>query len=316
MYFFRNLLIQKIKKVAVKKNVKSDFTIKIDFDKQSENPSRVFETMANLIKSFQDFDKDLIKSVDSKIEPILLLENVETGSLKTMLVSILKGIPDEAIKEMDWKKIVGDYLLKAKYIVLNRLSDKMELTDAQVIEDIQYEIIEEAEKTDVKLFPSYAQISPQKLLKNIDKINKALEPLSEDDSAVLISKHGQASFNLQLDFSTDDIEDLITKEKHQSESTMILKVKKPDYLGNSMWDFKHGSKSISAKIVDAEWLNDFQKRKIDIRPGDSLRARVMTTIKYGYELTLVGLSYEITKIEEVIRFVKGKQITLDLPDEE
>lgn len=296
--------------------IKSDFTLKIDFDKHSENPSRVFDAMSGLIKSFEKFDRDLIKSIDTKIEPVLFLEDVETGSLKTILVSILRGIPDEAIKSLDWKKLIGDYLLKAKYIVLQKLEGRKEINDVNFIKDIQQEIFEQAENTDVKLFPSYSPISPQNLVNNIDNINKALEPLNSKDRATIISSFGKATFNIGLSFNTDDIDELLTKETHESESTMILKVKRPDYLGTSMWDFKHGNKSISAKITDLDWLDNFQKRKVDIRPGDSLRARVVTKIKYGYEFEYLGQSYVVVKIEEVIRFVKGRQISLELPSGE
>jgi hypothetical protein len=32
---------------------------------------------------------------------------------------------------------------------------------------------------------------------------------------------------------------------------MILAVKKPDYLGDSKWDLRHGRRSIAAKIEDS-----------------------------------------------------------------
>jgi hypothetical protein len=69
-------------------NLKADFCIEIDYKKDSENPSRVFEAMTALIKSFQSFDEDLIKSIDNKIEPVLLLEDIEIGSLKTWLANM------------------------------------------------------------------------------------------------------------------------------------------------------------------------------------------------------------------------------------
>ncbi len=103
------------------KKIKADFCIVIDYKKDSENPSRVFEAMASLIKAFQDFDKDLIKTFDNKIETVLLLEDIEISSLKTWLANVLRGVPDEAVKDLNWKKAVGHYLVKAKYIVVKLL---------------------------------------------------------------------------------------------------------------------------------------------------------------------------------------------------
>lgn len=282
-------------------STKSDFCIVIDYKKDSENPSRVFEAMSLMIKAFQDFDNDLIKSIDNKIEPILLLEDIEVSSLKTWLANQLRGVPDEAIKDLSWKKAAGHYLVRAKYIVLKKLEGRTLITDANVIEDIQYEIVQEAEKTDIKQFPNYSPLSIPKLVANIDKINKSLEPLGDEDKAKLITDEGEASFNLELSMSAQDLEDLVTRETVTNVTTMILKVRKPDYLGNSMWEFKHGNRNIPAKILQESWLKEFQERKIDIRPGDSLRAKVETKVKYGHDLEVVGYHHEIIEVIEVIQ---------------
>lgn len=298
------------------KLIKTDFAIKINFDKGSENPSRIFETMSSLIKAFQEFDKDLLKSIDTKIEPVLLLEDVETSSLKTWLTSVIKGVPNGTIKELDWEKSVKEFLSKSKYILLSGIEGKDILSDPKIIDDIIKSINEEAKNTDIKSFPDYSPVPPNKIVQSIDLINKSLLNLSKTDNVTLITEHGSAMFNHGFNFSKEDMEDLITKERHDFESTMILKVKKPDYLGQSMWDFKHGAKLIPAKILDGKWLNEFQERKVDIRPGDSLRARVKTTLKYGYDASLVGQSYEILEINDVIRFDKGTQTAIDLPVED
>ena len=62
---------------------KSDFCLEIQFLKNSENPSRVFKAMSELIDTMQYLDQTLIKSIDSDIKPIMLLEDVESGSVKT-----------------------------------------------------------------------------------------------------------------------------------------------------------------------------------------------------------------------------------------
>jgi hypothetical protein len=280
---------------------KSDFFIEIKFKKDSENPSRVFKAMSDLIDAFQELDNDLIKGIDSKLEPIILLEDVEIGSLRAWLLNVIKGVPDEIIKDGDWKKILGHYLVKSKYILINRLEGYTEISDAKIIKDIQLEIEQEARKTNFKSFPSYAPLSIPTLIKNINNIHKSLNVLNKaDDSAFFHSTLGEAHFNLKLGFSPADIEDLLTKEKIENTTQLILKVKKPDYLGHSMWDFKYDGKLISAKILHADWLCKFQKREIDIRPGDSMRTKLNTIVKYGYDNEVVGLSYEIKEVLEIV----------------
>ena len=89
---------------------------------------------------------------------------------------------------------------------------------------------------------------------------------------------------------------------------MILKVKKPDYLGESKWDFRHGRRSFPAKIIHKEWLENFQDREIDIRPGDSIRAMVEMTDKYDFNEELIGTDYNILQVIEVIQINSHKQI--------
>lgn len=282
------------------KDSNTDFCIVIDFKKDSENPTRIFQTMTELINSFQEFDSSILKGIDTKLEPVLILEDIERGSLKTILSNKLKGIPDEVLKSGDWKQVLGHYLVKAKFILINNLEGKTHITDGELINNIQKELVEEAENTDVKLFPHYHPIPIPHLISTIDKVNKSLKHLNCDDKAVISSESGVATFNLELDFTATEIEDLLTKEEIANESIMILKVKKPDYLGTSMWDFKFGEKSISAKIIHESWLVKFQHRKIDIRPGDSIKAKVNIIVKYGHDNSLIGQTYEILEVIEIL----------------
>ncbi|MCK9438041.1 MAG: hypothetical protein M0Q12_12655 [Synergistaceae bacterium] len=282
-------------------DINSDFCITIDFDKKSENPSRVFQTMSELINAFQKFDSDLICGINTQLKPTILLEDVETGSLKTWLSTQIKGIPDEVLKEGEWKKILGHYLLKAKYILINKLENRVDISDAKTIEDIQNELSEEAKRTDLKLMPYYEPLPIPKLIRNIENMNNALSYLNDNDKAYFETKdQDRASFNLTLNFSPETIEDLLTKEAISNESITILKIKKPDYLGSSMWDFMHNRKQIPAKILDQEWLLNFQRRKIDIRPGDSIRARINTVVKYGHDNNVIGISYEVIEVLEIL----------------
>ena len=124
--------------------IKADFRIKIDFDKSTPQPSRVFRAMSDLIDSFECFDKDLIRSIDTKIDTVLLLEDIETGSLVAWLVSKLESTDDEVLKSGDWKKVLGAFLLKSKYITVDFLKDKTKITSKEEIENLQRNLLKAA----------------------------------------------------------------------------------------------------------------------------------------------------------------------------
>lgn len=232
----------------------NSFCIQIDYEKNTPNPSRVFRTMTDLIETFQSIDNDLIKCIDSKIESVLILEDIEIGSIKTYISNVLKAVDDDAIKNLDWKPAVGKYLVKAKYLIVDLLDDKIKITDKREIDLTRKKILELAEETEIKKFPYYTPIDSADLIDGIDRINKSLKSLDKRDKAKFITKEDTASFNLELEFAPKQIEDLLTKETLESKSVMILKVKKPDYLGDSKWDFKYYSHSIQVKILDLDWI--------------------------------------------------------------
>jgi hypothetical protein len=101
---------------------KADFRVEMEYEKASENPSRVFRSMSELIDSFQEIDRNLVTSIDVNIEPILLLEDIEAGSIKVWLSNMLKLIPDDAYYQLltQGKIPKGDLIRKSFQLLLER----------------------------------------------------------------------------------------------------------------------------------------------------------------------------------------------------
>lgn len=291
-------------------NLKADFCIEIDFKKGSEAPSRVFRSLSDLIDAFHVFDLDLVQSIDSKIETVTLLEDIEAGSVKTWLRHVLRAVDDDALKNIDWKPAVGKYLVRAKYFAIDFCRDKTEISDKAQIENLENKLLDLAQETDVRHIPAYSPIPKQKLIQNIEKITLATTPLIEGDKVTYITKEEKASFNLGFKIVPETIEDLLTREIIESVNEMILKVKKPDYLGESRWEFRYENKIIPVKIFDINWLNLFQDRKVDVRPGDSIRAKVKIITKYGDDFNVVSIQYNIIEVIKVIPFTSSSQNSL------
>ena len=77
-----------------------------------------------------------------------------------------------------------------------------------------------------------------------------------------------------------------------------------------MWDLRHGTGVIQVTISDTEWLNKFQDKKIDVRPGDSIRTIVKISHKYDFDGELISTHYDATKILEVIQLPNHEQSEL------
>lgn len=73
----------------------ADFALYIDFEKGVGNPARVFRAADHMIRALQKLDETLCGTIDSNIEPVMLLEDLETGSIKIVLAKF-QAISDGA----------------------------------------------------------------------------------------------------------------------------------------------------------------------------------------------------------------------------
>lgn len=289
-----------------------DFGIEIKFDKGSIDPARVFRSMSALIESFQDFDRALARTIDIDVEPVLMLEDIEAGSLRTWLRDVINVADDQTLKSGDWKKLLGAYLVRGKYILVRFLEGKKAISSREDISNLQIELVKAAEETQLRGFAVYQAMPTPRLLGSIQELNSALAQLSKTDRATFISREGDASLNLDLAFSLHDVEDLLTRETISNEGQVILKVKKPDYLGESMWEFRFEGGPLEAKILDFDWLSRFQKREVDVRPGDAIRVTMKSESRYGYDGEVVGVRYSIVRVVEVIHFNPPTQASIEI----
>ena len=281
------------------KSPQADFAFYIDFDKSKGSASRVFKATHDFIKACEKFDKSLLGSIDNSIETVLMIEDIEAASLKTWFRNALNSTDDQALKELNWKPAVGKYLVRAKYAVLRWIDED----DApKSIPDLRNEIKKLAAETDVRHLPDYAPVSTNSLVDVISDFNGLKDELLESDTASIVSEiAGERSFNLSMRIDVSEIEDLAIRETIENpETVMLLAVKKPDFLGDSQWEFKHGKKTIRAKVADETWLNTFRKREIDVRLGDALRCIVVVAYDYGHDGELLRERFLIVSVQEKI----------------
>ena len=276
----------------------ADFAIYIDFEPGTKNPERIFQAADQVIRSFRNLDRTLCKAVDSKITPIMLLEEIEMGSIKIWLRNVLEAIDDDDLKQLDWKSAVGKFLEKAKYAVIEWTNK--EDKDRPSIKELQSDIRNMAEDTGVKHLPIYGELSTDDITSVIINIIESKRLLNQTDKMKYLTQDNEIDFDISIDISPSNIQDLITKETKVSDNNkLILGVKKPDYLGSSKWDMKHGYKTISVSIEDSYWLEKFQIREIDVRPGDALDCTVRIERKYGHDNELLSESYFVVSVDEV-----------------
>jgi hypothetical protein len=262
----------------------------------------------SFIKACEALDDELVRSIDSSIETVLVLEDIEAGSIRTWLRNALVAADDEALKSLDWKPLVGMYLVRAKYAVIRWIDDD---SAPRSLPDLRREIQQIAAETDVRHLPDYTAPSPGALISAIKDFQAVKDRLAPGDRATLISSEGDLEFNLSVTLQIEDIEALaVARTIENPPIEMILPVKKPDYLGESMWELRHGRRNINAKIEHQAWVRSFQQRQVDVRPGDALRCVVKIEMLYGFDNELLTERFTVLEVLEVL--VNRFQV-LDLP---
>lgn len=277
-----------------------EFSIYIDFKKSEGEPSRIFRTMASLIETFESIDKEFLGILGTTAATELVLDDIEAGSLRAWLRSVLVVLPDDAIREMEVKKLIGHFLLKAKYKLVKWLEVNPEINSIEQVKVLEGELITLAEETNIRQIPAYNPPNTRLLLSQINQIKQAINLLDDDDLILYESVEGNINLPRHIIIDENLINELLTREVLSNEGERLVMVKKPDYLGKSKWVFKYNGHSIEAKVEDESWLEDFQTNIIVLQPGDSLRVNMVEEVSYGHELEVVNIQYNITKVLEVV----------------
>lgn len=287
-----------------------DIEIRVEFERGTGDPTRVFRAMTGLIESAQSLDTHLALSIGATVRTSLVLQDVEATSLKAKLRTVVSSLPDEALKAGEVKKVIGHFLVAAKHKILDWCGERDEIGNRDEVKQLQTDLHELAEASDVKLLPAYAPMELPTLLADIGAIREALSYLAANDEASFTSVEGQSKYNPKLHVSEAIVQELVTREKISSKGEKIIKIKKPDFLGNSKWEFKYAGRAIEAKMLDQAWLQRYQGNQQPLNPGDSLRVILSEEVSYGYDSEIVHIEYEVLEVLDVLPGLKAMQAPL------
>jgi hypothetical protein len=289
-------------------DIESNFAIEIDYQKGVGDPARIFRAMTGIIETFQIFDRNLVGVIDPNIEPLIVMDEIEAGSLRGLFRDVLRAIPDDAIYHLDPRPIFGQVLLVAKKMLIDFTNGKNTITSIQDVNDLIDKLNELTDQSQMKMLPSYKPIKPMQVLDPMVHLSGSLANFDEKDKAMYFSRYGNADFNIKFNLTAEIVEDLIAKNTLIGEDEMILRVKRPDFLGESMWEFKHGPTPIAATIEDKDWLKQFQTRQIELRPQDAIKAIVKTIRKYDYDDELIAEHHSLIRITDIVHGPEQKSM--------
>ncbi|MBR3723470.1 MAG: hypothetical protein IKN12_12045 [Selenomonadaceae bacterium] len=278
-----------------------NFCLTVQYDKNSTNPEHIFYGTGKFLEALKAFDKDVVRCIDSDIEPTLLLEDVQNGSIKIWLRNIIASIPDEGLGELDAQKIIGGYLVKAKYILVDYLSKNNTVENEESLKELTNTITDAAKETGLNSLGIYSPPPRKELLEHISMMGNAFSHFSNNEKIYFqTTDDNKIMINSNFRLPRENIEEFCQGETIENTSIALLKVRKPDFLGNSKWAFRYGSKTIDAKMLDVKWLQDYKERKFAVYPGDALKVKMKTIAVYGRNSELVSENHEVLEVIEIV----------------
>jgi len=285
----------------------SDFGFAIDYRKHEGEAKRVFGATYRFIEACESCSLSLVGSLGISIDPVIVLEDIETGSIKTWFKA--KWEEDElyeATKSGDFKQVLGTLIASGIQKMVDKINDP---ESPPRLSDIQSDLYELTTNANLENFSIREPIPGEDLIEIVKQFDSVKELLIPGDKAeFLLSEERRVLFVQSFKANIEKLEKEATREiSSHSDPAMILVVKKPDYLGASQWIFRFSGKNIAATIEDQQWLRCFQAREIDVRPSDALKCKVRIEVAYGYSNNVISQKYFIEKVKKVI--VKENEAT-------
>ncbi|MGC1360889.1 MAG: hypothetical protein WA826_06925 [Silvibacterium sp.] len=140
------------------------------------------------------------------------------------------------------------------------------------------------------------------LAAHIADITSSLEPLREGDNATFEGIDGSpVAFNPRLRVNEEELNELLATRTLSNDNELIFKVKKPDFLGSSMWEFQYNGHAVQASILDLEWLESFRRDGLGVRPGVALRVMARVQVAYDDDSEALPAKFTVLKVYEVIQ---------------
>lgn len=289
----------------------ADFGVTIDYVRGRSDPVQVFSAMADMLRGFAEVDRVLVGAVAPDTVPMTVIEDVEAASITTWLKNVLKKTDDQAIKEFDIKQQIGAQLVKAKYRVLEFLDKQEEKERRERQETLRRDLEAIGASANLQLVPP--TIDLKALEPAMNNIQQGKARLTQGET-VTVQSEVAPDFRLNVGSNAP----VRIDERLQAEDAkelggtmnMVLLIKKPDLIGQSQWEFRHGKTTIRANIEDEPWLVRFHEGKERLVPGAAMKATVRYAYTYDERGNLTETVYDVVKVQGLIAPTPEEQAAL------
>jgi hypothetical protein len=269
--------------------VEGEVALTVDYAAGRASAIAVLSGATEMIAAIDALDRALLSSVNTSLEPVSILNDVQHSSLKILLARALKSVPDDDLARLDWKEWLGRLLVKGKHMLLQHM-DADAPTIAAVIEEL---------KPDYAAAPGLVGYTPptvtqaQQALKQVRRARALLT-----DSTVTIQTELGSVRLPDLPAESPEAEPVVA-ERVVNRGREWLKVRFPDMLGPAQWTVLRGGRNVRVAVLHQEWLDRYHRRGVQLMPGDVLDCDYEETVEYDANQNEIGRSLAIIRVHGV-----------------
>lgn len=271
--------------------VEGEIGLVIDYQPGQVLAVDVLQAAMGMISALDALDATLLSSVDTSLEPVSVLNDIQHSSLKMLLARALRNAPDELLGNLDWKKWVGGLLVKGKYKLLPLLD-----ADAPVVQQTLLEL-----EGDYRGAPALAGYAPPRVAVVMDALGdiaKARAALPGQKVTVQ-TELGDVELK-QVRIDPVVLDDEVPAHEIVNRGTEYFKVKSPDMLGTAQWTVLRGNRSTKVDMLHKSWLDAYHRREYAVQPGDSLKCNYEERIAYDAQGNELERSLAVVEVLEVV----------------
>ena len=283
----------------MKREIKNSFEIKLEFAPNTKNPFRLFQSYAEIIDGITSINSVITRSVNSDYTKELILEDLEKGSIVGKFIDWITVNEDDTIDNIKDNEAINSYIHESRNETLKFIENKK--YKVSELKELKEKLEDIAAKQEIKNTFNYASPGLIDLAKSINQIVNSTKKLNDTEKYTFATSNDMINVdNKSQTIDIEKVEEELTENEIITQKEAYYKIKKPDFLGNTQWEFKHGNTSPKAKISHQAWLDGFLAGKIPVVPGDSLKVLVKQTTKYDKNGYVLFDKFEIVEVLEVI----------------
>ena len=282
-------------------------SVRVEYVPGESDPRKILQCCVDSINALTSLDDSLAQCISSKVTTRIKLDGFKEGSWITKMNKIF--FIDDDILNID-PNISAEraeiFVNQSRETILKAVNESGTRLDGSELLSIIEKVNDIAKVLNVSDAIGFTSPNPIEVARAINEVSDCSLELMEGENIQISSKDNP---DIQCDYielprnkkvDIDDVVDKLKIREIENTNDMILVIKKPDFLGDSQWEFKKGKETITAKIEDEKWLNRFKNGLVVIIPNDALHVDLYEKAIFDKNGMMLSVKRSIIQVKEKI----------------